>query len=85
MDMKALGSPMPQKDWSPAREKCRARPCWPVTSATTASAKSAASSVAWKTVKSVAPRAPVESTLRCRTPCRSSSRHAWSAYHAEPA
>ena len=26
MDMKALGSPMPQKDWSPAREKCRAAP-----------------------------------------------------------
>ena len=46
MDMKALGTPMPQNDWSPAREKCRARPRCPVTSATTVSAKSAASSVA---------------------------------------
>src|SRR5256885_6558615 len=37
-DMKAEGTPAPQNDWSPAREKRRARLRWPVTSPTTASA-----------------------------------------------
>src|SRR5205823_11848505 len=48
-DMKADGTPAPQNDWSPARENRRARPRWPVTSATTVSARLCASSVAWST------------------------------------
>ena len=48
-DMKADGTPAPQNDWSPAREKRRARPRWPVTSATAASARLCASSVACRT------------------------------------
>ncbi len=48
-DMKAEGTPAPQNDWSPAREKRRPRLRWPVTSVTTVSAKRCASSVACKT------------------------------------
>jgi hypothetical protein len=45
-DMNADGTPAPQNDWSPAREKRRPRLVWPVTSATTVSANRCASSVA---------------------------------------